>query len=66
MTVWHFVIQYAAVELGVNYVDFLNIRHIKVAPSQLVEALKHNLKFEECKSQALVRHGGTINVQQSH
>ncbi len=61
-----FVIQYAAVELGVNYVDFLNIRHTKVVPSQLVEVLKHNLKFEEFKSQALVRHGGTTHVQQSH
>ena len=61
-----FVIQYAAVELGVNYVDFLNIRHKKVVPSQLVEVLKHNLKFEEFRSQAFVRHRGTSNVQQSY
>ena len=61
-----FVIQYAAVELGVNYVDFLNIRHTKVLPSQLVDVLKHNMKFEEFKSQALVRHGGETNMQQRH
>ena len=61
-----FVIQYAAVELGVNYVDFFNIRHTKVVPSELVEVLKHNMKFEEFKSQALVRHAEGDNMQQRH
>lgn len=60
-----FVIQYAAIELGVNYVDFLNIRHTGAISSRLIEVLKHNMKFEEFRSEALVRHGCITDDKQS-